>query len=564
MTTEKPTVGRFSDLNIAPVLLGILEKNNYTIPTPIQHQAIPALLEGKDLVGIAQTGTGKTLAFGLPMIQHLGKGEGQGLILVPTRELALQADEVLQKLGRSLGLKTVVVIGGAPMYRQIEALRRNPHVVIATPGRLIDHIQQKTFKLDKVKIIVLDEADRMFDIGFMPQIKQILAEAPTERQTMLFSATMPQEIAEIAARHMKMPIRVEVAPAGTSAENVEQEMILVRKEGKAELLQKLLRETEGNILVFSRTKHGAKKITDQVLDFGHTATEIHSNKSLAQRRMALDGFKSGRYRVLVATDIAARGIDVKNIALVINYDLPDNSEDYVHRIGRTGRAGNMGKAVSFATPDQRGNIKEIERLIRKTLPLLNPSGIAVANMEVSSSRSFGSGRRVNTAPRYGSREPRGRAYGEFKPRSQSSEDRPRADYKTRDTAPKAYHDRPGDSRSKVSYKSSDSKSKFGRKPNDGFVKNTDRRPKPSFGLNDFTSDFLVVSEPKKFDRYRPAEGVGGRKSFGAKPAGDRKPFARSAGKSYDKPYSPARKPYAKVAAKPAGRSVSKSFGRKKI
>ena len=242
-TEEKEEVEvttRFSDLGLSPKILEILEKNNFVTPTPIQHQAIPVLLDGKDLVGIAQTGTGKTLAFGLPMLQHLGQSDGEGLILVPTRELALQADEVLQKIGRSFGLKTVVVIGGASMQRQRDALRHGPHVVIATPGRLIDIMQQKIYKLDKVKFIVLDEADRMFDIGFMPQIKEILAGAPEERQTMLFSATMPQEIADIAAKYMKMPLRVEVAPAGTSAENVEQEMILVRKDQKGELLKKIL------------------------------------------------------------------------------------------------------------------------------------------------------------------------------------------------------------------------------------------------------------------------------------------------------------------------------------
>lgn len=370
MTTIVSGQPAFRTLGIAPNLLAELEKKGYITPTPIQHQVIPTALEGKDVVGIAQTGTGKTLAFGIPMLQRLGIHKGQGLVLVPTRELALQVDEVFMKIGRGLGLKTAVLIGGASMYQQVQALKNRAHVVIATPGRLMDHLKQKTYSLQQIKVIVLDEADRMFDIGFMPQIKQILAEAPSERQTMLFSATMPPDIAQMSARHMKLPLRIEVAPAGTASKNVEQELFVIRKEEKQQLLEKLLSDYKGSVLVFSRTKHGAKKIAAAVRHMGHSAAEIHSNRSLAQRKMALTGFKNGTYRVLVATDIAARGIDVTNISLVINYDLPDNSEDYVHRIGRTGRAGASGKAISFVTPEERSDVKQIERLIRKTLPIL--------------------------------------------------------------------------------------------------------------------------------------------------------------------------------------------------
>ncbi|MBI2444368.1 MAG: DEAD/DEAH box helicase [Candidatus Magasanikbacteria bacterium] len=371
MTQPKlPSAASFDTLGIAPKLLAILAEQRYRAPTPIQHQAIPPALEGKDLIGIAQTGTGKTLAFGVPLIQRLAQIGGQGLIMLPTRELALQVEEMLQRIGRPLGLKTAVLIGGAPMHRQIQALRHTPHVLVATPGRLADHLQQKTVSLQQVKVVVLDEADRMLDIGFLPQIKQILNVTPRERQTMLFSATMPAEIAQLAGRYMRLPLRVEVAPAGTAAAQVEHEVFMIGKDAKLQLLEKLLAEYPGTILVFSRTKHGAKKITAAVRRLGHSAAELHSNRSLSQRRAALDGFKSGVYRVLVATDIAARGIDVVGISLVINYDLPDNSEDYVHRIGRTGRAGLTGKAISFATPDQRGDLKSIERLIRKTLPIL--------------------------------------------------------------------------------------------------------------------------------------------------------------------------------------------------
>ncbi len=389
-TTNKVVPG-FNVLGISEDLLAVLAKFQFSVPTPIQHQCIPAALEGKDIVGIAQTGTGKTLAFGLPMIQLLGQNKGQGLILLPTRELALQVNDVLQKVGGSFGLRTAVIIGGASSYQQIQAIRRNPHIIVSTPGRLMDHLKQRNLSLERVKMIVLDEADRMFDIGFAPQIKQILSFAPTDRQTLMFSATMPREIAEMAARYMKMPLRI--------------------KEARTQLLDKLLTDSTGTVLIFSRTKRGAKKIASSVRDMGHTAVEIHSNRSLAQRQAALAGFKTGRYRVLVATDIAARGIDVVDISLVINYDLPDNSEDYVHRIGRTGRAGSMGKAVSFAGPDERMSIKQIERLIKKIipivpLPVLPPRRIASPGYQViRSSEQYRTGRPMQRN-NFGSRDSR--------------------------------------------------------------------------------------------------------------------------------------------------------------
>lgn len=371
MTPKKLTELTFNNLGIKPKLLLILEQLRFTKPTPIQHQCIPLAVTGKDIVGIAQTGTGKTLAFAIPMIQQLAENKGQGLILLPTRELALQVNEVLQLVGKSIGLRTAVVIGGASSHQQIQLLKRNPHIVVSTPGRLIDHLENHNYSLNQVKIIVLDEADRMLDIGFMPAIKQILAAAPKDRQTLMFSATMPSAIAEIASRFMKMPLRIEVAPSGTAAKNVEQELFIISKEAKVQLLDKILSDTPGTVLVFSRTKFGAKKITANVRAMGHSAVELHSNKSLAQRKLAMEGFKSGKFRVMVATDIASRGIDVNDIALVVNYDLPDNPEDYVHRIGRTGRAEKYGKAVSFATPDQRGDINQIERLIKKAIPILS-------------------------------------------------------------------------------------------------------------------------------------------------------------------------------------------------
>ncbi|MDZ4230051.1 MAG: DEAD/DEAH box helicase, partial [Candidatus Veblenbacteria bacterium] len=292
----------------------------------------------------------------------------QALVLLPTRELALQVDEVFRKFGGAFGLRTAVLIGGQDIRKQHSALAKRPHVIIATPGRLIDHLEQKTVRLTEVNALVLDEADRMLDMGFLPQITRILKVVPVDRQTMLFSATMPEGIVRIAATYMKLPVRVEIARPGTAADNVTHELFVVTREAKSSLLEKLLTDYHGSSLVFCRTKFNAKKVTRAVVAMGHQAAEIHSNRSLAQRREALDGFKSGRYRVLVATDIAARGIDVTGIELVINYDLPDNPGDYVHRIGRTARAGQSGRAISFATPDQRTEVREIEKLVRIMLP----------------------------------------------------------------------------------------------------------------------------------------------------------------------------------------------------
>jgi len=367
----------FYGLGIAPGILEIIKKLGFTQPTPIQEQSIPIAIEGKDLMGIAQTGTGKTLAFGIPLIQRVLalsgverlQGTGLGLVIAPTRELALQIDEALRKIGTPLNLRTATLIGGESISRQIRDLHRNPQIIIGTPGRIIDHMGQKTVSLGKVSALVLDEADRMLDMGFAPQLKQILFALPHVRQTMLFSATMPEEIIRIAKAFLKLPIRVEIARSGTTVKDVTQELFFVSQPDKPRLLEKLLHEYKGSVLVFSRTKFSSKRITSHIRALGHTAAEIHSNRSLNQRKEALQGFKTGRFRVLVATDIASRGIDVTNIELVLNYDLPENAEDYVHRIGRTARAGLGGHAISFARPDQGGDVRSIERLIRKTLPV---------------------------------------------------------------------------------------------------------------------------------------------------------------------------------------------------
>jgi ATP-dependent RNA helicase RhlE len=315
------------------------------------------------------------------MIQFLMEQRGIGLILVPTRELAMQVETTLNQLGRPFGVKSVLIIGGASIHNQIADLRRRPRVIVATPGRLIDHIDQHTVLLFDAKFLVLDEADRMFDMGFAPQIKRILQVVPAQRQTLMFSATMPPEIIKIATQYMKLPMNVEIAPQGATADNVTQELFIVRKVDKKDLVLELLRQYTGTVLIFTRTKFGAKALTRQLRDQRHQAAEIHSNRSLAQRKEALEGFKSGRYRILIATDIAARGIDVTGIELVLNYDLPDETENYVHRIGRTARAGKAGHAISIATPEQGLNVRRIERLIRNEITVSKHPEILAATFD---------------------------------------------------------------------------------------------------------------------------------------------------------------------------------------
>ena len=358
----------FYHLGIAPNMLKVLDRMKFVSPTPIQHKAIPLALEGKDIVGIAQTGTGKTLAFGIPMVQHLASAGGRSLVLVPTRELALQVDEALKHILQPFKMTSAVLIGGVSVLPQIKMLKKKPQVLIATPGRLIDHLQQGTTNLRDVVVLVLDEADRMFDMGFAPQVERILSGLPRKRQTMLFSATIPAQIINLASRHMQLPIHVEIAPSATLAEGVTQELFIVKEDVKKTLLRMLLAKYRGSVLLFTRTKIKAQKITRDIRGMGQNAVEIHSDRSMEQRKQAIEGFKTGRYRILVATDIAARGIDVRMIELVINYDIPEDNENYVHRIGRTGRAGEQGHAITFATPDQGADVANIERLIRMSLP----------------------------------------------------------------------------------------------------------------------------------------------------------------------------------------------------
>ena len=384
----------FRNLGLDTPILKVLDDLQFHIPTPIQLQAIPDGLNGEDIIGVAQTGTGKTLAFSLPIIQRLIRHGGKGLILLPTRELAIQVDETLKKIAKSFGIRTAMIIGGAPMGRQVQELRKNPHVIIGTPGRIINHIEDKTIKLNDVSILVLDEADRMLDMGFAPQIKKILQVVPKDRQTLLFSATMPTDIVKIATQHMKTPTHVEVARQGTTAEKIVQEIYIVTRNQKRSLMEILLKKYKGAVLVFSRTKYGARKICRDINRIKNTAAEIHSNRSLPQRKQALEGFKSGKYRVLVATDIAARGIDVSDIELVLNYDVPEFAEDYVHRIGRTGRAGKEGHAITFIMPSQSDKLIKIERLIKAKLSKTNlPEGLPRAEHEAPKAQVKRSGTR---------------------------------------------------------------------------------------------------------------------------------------------------------------------------
>jgi ATP-dependent RNA helicase RhlE len=417
MTEQKKEEITFNGLGIAERLLSSLNKQGFTTPTPIQHQAIPVALQGKDLVGIAQTGTGKTLAFGVPMIQRLAEVKGKGLVLLPTRELAVQVEENLRKFGADFGLRTAVLIGGENINGQFHALKRNPHIIIATPGRMNDHLERGSVRLSDVSVLVLDEADLMFDMGFAPQIEKIIAKTPKTRQTMLFSATMPPEIIKLAERHLSSPLRIEVAPAGKTADGIDQEIIIIKKEDRFGYLDKLMLEYTGSVLVFCRTKRGVHVIARKIKELGHGVAEIHSDRSQAQRQQALNAFKQGKIRILVATDIAARGIDVSNIELVLNYDLPDDTGDYVHRIGRTARAGKTGKAVSLASPDQISEIRQIERLIKKSIPLIKLAQFEEGPIHQSTGRFGRSSRTSYAKPSFGQR--RGGSRSQSEPRRDS-------------------------------------------------------------------------------------------------------------------------------------------------
>jgi len=368
---------QFSDLKLSSSILSVLEKAGYHTPTPIQQKAIPLILEKKDLLACAQTGTGKTAAFSLPIIEFLlrsGAGNASdhplALVVCPTRELAIQIAENIQVYSSRTKITHAVVFGGVSQQKQVAELRRGPHILIATPGRLLDLIQQGFVSLKKIRYLVLDEADRMLDMGFVHDIKKIIKLLPAHRQNMLFSATMPDSIRGLADSLLHHPEYVAVTPVSSTVDTISQKIFPVEKADKVQLLEDIVKsENVTNILVFSRTKHGADKIVRKLRKAGISAEAIHGNKSQPARQNALKGFKAGKVRVLVATDIAARGIDIDALQLVINFDLPNEPETYVHRIGRTGRAGADGRAWSFCSTDEIPYLKDIQKLTGLQIPL---------------------------------------------------------------------------------------------------------------------------------------------------------------------------------------------------
>ena len=369
----------FQDLQLIDPILKAVEEEGYTNPTPIQEAAIPIILQHNDLLGCAQTGTGKTAAFAIPMLQLLIKNslakqsphEVQALILTPTRELAIQIGESFAAYGRHLRLKHTVIFGGVSQHGQVQALRHGVDILIATPGRLLDLMSQRLINLNNIKIFVLDEADRMLDMGFIHDVKKVIIKLPQKRQTLFFSATMPPEIQKLADTILTQPRKVEVTPVSSTAETIDQALYFVDRGNKRHLLRTLLEDTAiRSALVFTRTKHGADKVVKDLEKSGIKAAAIHGNKSQNARQRALGDFKTGNIRVLIATDIAARGIDVEALSHVIIYELPEVPETYVHRIGRTGRAGASGRAMVFCDQEERPLLRDIQKLIKKEIPVV--------------------------------------------------------------------------------------------------------------------------------------------------------------------------------------------------
>jgi ATP-dependent RNA helicase RhlE len=387
MIEEKTDAGlSFAELDLAPEVLQAVRDAGYTHPTPIQQQAIPLALAGRDLIGLAQTGTGKTAGFTLPIVHNLisapitdEKGEPahrvRVLILTPTRELAAQVEESFRKYGKHTQLRVVPIFGGVGIEPQSKALRRGVDVVVATPGRLLDHMERQNVSFNDLEVLVLDEADRMLDMGFAPQLNRIVSEIPPYRQTLLFSATMPPEVEALARKYLRKPVVVQVGRRSEAASTVTHAVYPVPRERKSTLLVELLKQSDmDSVLIFTRTKHGADRVVRHLEDAGIAATAMHADKSQGERTRALEDFKSGKIRVLVATDIAQRGLDVSGISHVINYDVPQQPEDYVHRIGRTGRAAATGDAYTFMSTDEIAMVRTIERMIGQQIPRISVPG----------------------------------------------------------------------------------------------------------------------------------------------------------------------------------------------
>ncbi len=386
----------FEELNLIEPIMQALKTEGYTSPTPIQAQSIPLILQKRDLLGCAQTGTGKTAAFAIPILQLLhkekladpGNKSIKALILTPTRELAIQIEESFKAYGRGLGMKQLVIFGGVSQHAQTQGLQRGVDILVATPGRLIDLINQRFVNIQHLKIFVLDEADRMLDMGFIHDVKKVIAKIPQKRQTLFFSATMPSEIQKLANTILSNPAKVEVTPVSSTADTIEQAVYFVDKDNKRHLLKHLLEDPKiKSVLVFTRTKHGADRVVKDLDKSGVKAQAIHGNKSQNARQSALNNFKNGTTRVLVATDIAARGIDVDNLSHVINYELPNISETYVHRIGRTGRAGASGIALSFCDAEEKEFLRDIHKLIGKAVPIIDEHPFPLQNHFVETKKA---------------------------------------------------------------------------------------------------------------------------------------------------------------------------------
>ena len=374
---SRPEQTTFEALGLLPRVLNAVRRAGYERPTPIQAQAIPLVLKGRDLMGLAQTGTGKTAAFTLPIINRLidGPRRTRALVLTPTRELAIQVEESVRKYADDSGLEVIAVFGGVPLEPQQKKLREGVDIVVATPGRLIDHLERQNVVLDDLEILVLDEADRMLDMGFAPQINRIVDQIPPYRQTLLFSATMPPEVEALARKYLRRPKVVQIGRRSSAANTVTHAVYPVPREKKSELLVELLKDTKTEtVLVFTRTKHGADKVVHALEKAGVKATAMHADKTQAQRIKALEQFRNGEVNVLVATDIAQRGLDISGITHVVNYDVPQQPEDYIHRIGRTGRAATTGDAFTFMSPDEIAMVRSIENTIGSPIPRISVPG----------------------------------------------------------------------------------------------------------------------------------------------------------------------------------------------
>jgi ATP-dependent RNA helicase RhlE len=374
-------MNQFSDFNLSPALKTRLAAANFVTPTPVQTAAIPPALEGKDVLATAQTGTGKTLSFLIPIIERLQKSQnksGKALILLPTRELAMQVEQAFRKIAAGSNIHVALVVGGMNEGPQLQSIRKGARLIVATPGRLEDYLKRKLVKLDQVEMMVLDEVDRMLDMGFKPAIRRIADCTPSQRQTLCYSATLDAQIKEVVRDYLKNPVRIEIGSVLKPSENVELQTFEVEQDKKHELLEHLLSSEKGSFLVFVRTKHGADRIAKKLCRSGWAATQIHGDRSQSQRNAALRSFSEGKHRVLVATDVAARGIDVAHVAHVVNYDMPKEAEDFVHRIGRTGRASSRGVASTFAIPSERKDLRKIERALSINMKRFRVKDLAAA------------------------------------------------------------------------------------------------------------------------------------------------------------------------------------------